>query len=137
MATRRARTSQKPRPALKIEFVRSGGFAGIRLARTVDANELGAEQARRLQSLVDEAGFFELPEILPPTRVIPDSMMYQITIAAGNRRALSRSMRRQRPLGCGRCLTTLLNSPNSGAPPRGGLRWRALDCGWVGNQRGE
>ena len=83
MAAKRARTSRKPRPGLIIEFVRSGGFAGIRLARTVDTTELKAEQARRLQSLVDEAGFFELPEILPPSRVIPDSIMYQITIAAG------------------------------------------------------
>ena len=67
---------------MKIEFVRSGGFAGIRLARTVDTNDLPPDQAKKLESLVQGAEFFELPDIPQPSSVIPDSIMYHITVTA-------------------------------------------------------
>jgi len=67
---------------MRIEFVRSGGFAGIRLARTLDTDSLPPDQADKLEHLVQEAGFFELPDIPQPNRVVPDSIMYQITVTA-------------------------------------------------------
>jgi len=44
---------------MKIDFVRSGGFAGLRLAVAVDTDMLPAEDASRILQLVEAAGFFD------------------------------------------------------------------------------
>jgi hypothetical protein len=46
---------------VKIHFVRSGGFAGLRLEVDLDTGTMGREQAFEIERLVSEAGFFELP----------------------------------------------------------------------------
>lgn len=75
---------------MKIEFVRSGGFAGIRLARTVDTAALPPTEAQKLENLVEGVGFFELPEIPQPPKAIPDSFTYRITVtSAAQTRAIS------------------------------------------------
>lgn len=67
---------------MKIDFVRTGGFAGLRLARTFDTAELPAGQASKLVELVGEAAFFELPEPAKPEKAIPDSYEYRISITS-------------------------------------------------------
>ncbi len=67
---------------MKIEFVRSGGFAGIRLARMLDTADLPTDEAQKLENLVESARFFELPEMAEPSRVIPDSIQYRITVTS-------------------------------------------------------
>lgn len=68
---------------MKIEFSRTGGFAGIRLARDFDTSQLPAAQAKEIQKLVDAARFFEMPEIPTTSARVPDSLEYSLTISVG------------------------------------------------------
>ncbi len=68
---------------MKIDFVRSGGFAGLRLARTFDTAQLPDAQAKRIEGLVEEAAFFQLPEPEQAQAVIPDSFQYRLTVSSG------------------------------------------------------
>jgi hypothetical protein len=47
---------------LQVHWERTGGFAGMRMAATVDADSLSREQARKLRELIEATGFFDLPE---------------------------------------------------------------------------
>jgi hypothetical protein len=69
---------------MRIEFQRSGGFAGLRLATTVDVDKLPADEAAELKRLVDAADFFRLPATLKATRGA-DQFTYRLTVEAGNR----------------------------------------------------
>jgi hypothetical protein len=62
---------------MKIGFVRSGGFAGMRLALDVDTTDLGAEEASQLSQFVDEArsALMAVPRAQPE----PDRFEYQLT----------------------------------------------------------
>ncbi len=70
---------------MRISFVRTGGIAGIRLARDFDTDDLPPAQASELQQLVDSARFFDLPDIPPPAARIPDSLEYRISVSDGAR----------------------------------------------------
>jgi hypothetical protein len=63
---------------MRIEFTRSGGFAGIRLSRTFDTDQLPEEDARELEQLVDAANFFSLPETQQSGGA--DKLQYRISI---------------------------------------------------------
>ena len=63
---------------MRIEFARSGGYAGIRLSRTFDTDKLPEEEARQLEQLVDAANFFSLPETLQSAGA--DKFQYKISI---------------------------------------------------------
>ncbi len=65
---------------MHIQFTRTGGFAGVRLTTDVDTTELPSEQASMLDKLVNEAGFFNLPEKLAPETPAPDRFEYQLTV---------------------------------------------------------
>ncbi len=52
---------------MRIEFERSGGFAGMHIKKSLDTDDLEEEEARKLIQLVEESGFFGLPEKLPPS----------------------------------------------------------------------
>ena len=67
---------------MRIDFVRSGGFAGMRLATSVDTEQLPAEQASTLDKLISDAGFFQLPERIMPAAPGPDRYEYQLTVTA-------------------------------------------------------
>jgi hypothetical protein len=69
---------------MRIEFQRSGGFAGLRLATTVDTDKLPADEADELKRLVDAADFFHLPATLKATRGA-DQFTYRLTVEAGDR----------------------------------------------------
>lgn len=63
----------------RVRFERSGGVAGMRTATTIDSKSLPREEAAHLRDLINQAGFFGLPEeILGPPR--PDEFRYVITI---------------------------------------------------------
>jgi hypothetical protein len=68
---------------MQIEFVRTGGFAGMRLAASIDTQQLEAEQASTLDKMITEAGFFELPEQIKPASPGPDRFEYQVVISSG------------------------------------------------------
>jgi hypothetical protein len=75
---------------IHIEFNSEGGFAFIpklhQLA-IVDSNALSEEQVKKLQSLIEEANFFELPENNPASSSgAADYQQYMISIEKEGRR---------------------------------------------------
>ncbi len=66
---------------MKIDFVRSGGFAGLRLARTFDTGELPPAQGQKLEELVESADFFGLPDPAPAPSQARDVFEYRLTIS--------------------------------------------------------
>jgi hypothetical protein len=71
---------------LRIDFERSGGFAGTSLATTVDTSALPADEARAIEDLVRGADFFALPPRLPRRSGGADRFQYDLTIARGRAR---------------------------------------------------
>ena len=67
---------------MRIDFTRTGGFAGIQLTHSVDTTELPADQAAALEKLIGDAGFFDLPARLMPARPVPDRFEYEVTVAS-------------------------------------------------------
>ena len=65
---------------MKINFERSGGFAGISAAVTVDYNSLSFDERNRLKSMVDDANFFKLSQDSPLPERGADYFKYKITI---------------------------------------------------------
>jgi hypothetical protein len=65
---------------MKLDFVRSGGFAGLRLALAIDTDSLPAEAASRILQLVEAAGFFELDQGAVDRSAAPDRFEYRLTI---------------------------------------------------------
>lgn len=71
---------------MRIEFVRSGGFAGLRLATSFDVDELPPEEAHELEDALDSARFFSLPEQLHEEDRGADRFQYEITVEDNDRR---------------------------------------------------
>lgn len=72
---------------LRVEWERSGGFAGMRMAATLDSESLSPEDADELRDLVEAAGFFELPEqIGGPDEGGADRFLYTVAVATDSRR---------------------------------------------------
>ena len=65
---------------MRISFERTGGFAGIRLATTVDSAALSPEEAAQLRTLVDNAKFFSLPARIKTTASGADRFQYTVTV---------------------------------------------------------
>ena len=70
----------------KIQFERTGGFAGIRLAAEIEVNELPEDQKREILELLDEMDFDELPEKLANKMPIPDEFVYSITVESDDKK---------------------------------------------------
>jgi hypothetical protein len=70
---------------MRITFIRSGGFAGVRLRTTVNEEELSAEAAAQLRQLVDGADCFRLPGKIAADRKQPDRFQYELLIEDGER----------------------------------------------------
>jgi hypothetical protein len=64
---------------MKISFERTGGFAGMRMAITVDLDSLPGPEAATLRKMVTDADFFNLAEIRTG-QAIPDGFQYALTI---------------------------------------------------------
>ncbi|MDL1910380.1 hypothetical protein FBQ81_06750 [Chloroflexi bacterium CFX6] len=70
----------------KIGFERSGGFAGIRLAAEIVANDLPEDQMREISDLLDEMDFEELPAKLANRMPLPDEFVYSIVVESGDQK---------------------------------------------------
>ncbi len=68
---------------MRIHFVRTGGFAGMRLANTIDSEELPEDEVQELKSELDNAHFFELPAFLSGEPGGADRFQYEITVEEG------------------------------------------------------
>jgi len=69
---------------MNISFERTGGFAGMRVAATIDTDSLPPAEAAALQKLITAADFFNQSEDRP-NRVVPDGFQYTITVKDGAR----------------------------------------------------
>ena len=64
----------------RIKFERTGGFAGMRIAKDLTMEDLSDEQAGRLSELLDDLDFDELPEQLTGGERMADQFTYTITV---------------------------------------------------------
>lgn len=69
---------------MRIFFERTGGFAGMRLKASLEAESLPPQQARRFHKLLEESHFFELPLRLEAPVSRPDRFHYRLTIEDDN-----------------------------------------------------
>jgi hypothetical protein len=63
----------------RIKFERTGGFAGMRIAKDLKFEDLPEEQADSIISLLDDLDFGELPEQMLKGSM-PDEFTYVITV---------------------------------------------------------
>jgi hypothetical protein len=69
---------------MKVYFEQSGGLVGMGAHASVDSDSLQAEEASKLQGLINDANFFDLPTQLPAPSHGADYLEYKITIEANN-----------------------------------------------------
>jgi hypothetical protein len=71
---------------MRIDYERTGGFAGIRLAARIDTATLPTDQARALHDSIEAAHFFELPARIPAAPQVADQFHYHVAIDAEGKR---------------------------------------------------
>lgn len=59
---------------------RTGGIAGLRTTVTLNTEALPPEEAHSLHQMVEDAGFFSLPEKLPEPNTGADLFNYKLTV---------------------------------------------------------
>ena len=69
---------------MKIQFSRTGGFAGIKTQLTLDLADLPAAGRKAMEMFIDKAGFFELPAECRSPR--PDAFQYLVAVEHEGRR---------------------------------------------------
>jgi hypothetical protein len=70
---------------MRVRFKMDGGFVYLATRSeptTIDTEDLPAEEANELQRLVEAAGFFELPETIPPHPGAADYLQYTISVTS-------------------------------------------------------
>jgi hypothetical protein len=70
---------------VRVEVVRSGGFAGLTRAAAVDTAELDGERAEQLRELVDESQIESLISASPGSGAA-DRFQYDVTVTRANQR---------------------------------------------------
>lgn len=71
---------------MKIYFERSGGFAGIPQSVTIDTTLLDRDEANKLQTMVENLHFFDLPTKIVAPKNGADYFNYKITIEVQNKK---------------------------------------------------
>ena len=66
-----------------ISYIRTGGTVGQELAANFDLNGMPASDAQRLDNLISESNFFEIP-VVDAVPSSPDEFEYIITVISGN-----------------------------------------------------
>jgi hypothetical protein len=64
---------------MRIEYERSGGFAGITRSAVLTSDDMSRDELETGTRLVEEAGFFDLPEQIGG-EVAPDGYSYRVTV---------------------------------------------------------
>lgn len=65
---------------MNIFFLRTGGFANVRLSLALDTQDLPEEDAGRLRRLVEASGFFDLDAHEVRAAPAPDRFEYRLAI---------------------------------------------------------
>ena len=68
------------RKILKVQWERTGGFAGMRTGSTVDLDSLSQADARQLRELVEASEFFNLPEEITGPEGGADRFSFILTV---------------------------------------------------------
>ncbi len=63
----------------RIKYERTGGFAGMRIATDLKADDLSEEYSNQISELLDDLDFNELPERMVDS-ARPDQFTYVITV---------------------------------------------------------
>jgi hypothetical protein len=71
---------------MRIQFERTGGFAGMRQSATIDTASLSIDQTRALESAIESAHFFDLPAQIAAPAQAADFYHYRVTIEAEAKR---------------------------------------------------
>ena len=71
---------------MQIQFERTGGFAGMRIAAAIDLESLAPQDEHELRHLVDAAGFFRLPQVITESTPNADRFVYRVTVEAEEQR---------------------------------------------------
>jgi len=72
-------------PAIRVEFMKSGGIAGLHFPpMTIDSTKLSAQDARKLAQLIAEVRFFDRPQLYPAHGA--DLFVYTITVEQNGKR---------------------------------------------------
>ena len=66
-----------------INFRRTGGSMDGEMGMSFDLDTMPGSVARRLQNLLTDSNFFEVP-VVNDLRAAPDEYQYEITVVAGN-----------------------------------------------------
>jgi hypothetical protein len=69
---------------MKVYFEQSGGLARIGTHASINSDSLQPEETSKLQCLIKDANFFELPSQLAAPSRGADYLEYKITIEANN-----------------------------------------------------
>ena len=69
----------------RIQFERTGGFAGIRFVADFKPDDLPDEQSKELFDLLDDLDFDELPEEMLGDGTVADGFTYSITVKTRKR----------------------------------------------------
>ena len=104
---------------MQVQFERTGGFAGMRMAATIDSDSLTPEEAQRLRELVDASGFFELPAEISGAPGGNDRFLYSVTVHIAGRSHTVRTGEAAIPAGL-RPLIDLLSKAARDAQRSGG-----------------
>ena len=70
----------------RIQFERTGGFAGIRFAADFELDDLPKEQAHQILDLLDDMDFDELPEKILGKEPVADGFNYSVTVVTEKRK---------------------------------------------------
>lgn len=98
---------------MRLKLTRTGGFAGIKLPPVeVDTAKLPPKVARRVESLVAGANFFELPKTLSVKKPQPDRFQYSLQIAREDGSSIASPAMKRRP--AANCATCSMPSKTSG-----------------------
>ena len=65
---------------MRINFERSGGFAGMVISKVVDSTSLSPDKANQMRQLVDAADLFRLPSTITSRTTQPDRFQYRLTL---------------------------------------------------------
>ena len=102
---------------VRVEVVRSGGFAGLTRAAALDTAELDGGRAEQLRQLVDESGIESLASA-PPGSGATDRFQYDVTVTRGNERTSIVLHESGMPDAARRLVRWVLQGASPGAGPR-------------------
>jgi hypothetical protein len=102
---------------MQIAFERTGGIAGARIRLNLPEGALSGAEAEKLEALVQQSRFFELPSAMSPRQLATDRFHYRLTIKQGGRQHTVEVDEPDVPAELQPLLDTLMQLARRRAPP--------------------